>query len=368
MIELLLSLGLFSMLLVGLLQLLDTTTDIWKRVEHRRERTEVSGAFASRLEHDLSTLEAGFEGDFLADWTLVDVDGNGVSGLALPRLRFVRRASPREVVRLRATQAEDEVAGIEEETKAKPSKGDEEPELPRLRADRGLVEVAWILLPASEKQFDGRLMRAERFLDDPERISLFDERLFGVAGRPPSGMFEEVSSDVLWMGMLFATQTTSTLLSSDGSRRWQAGVDFKDGGVSWDAWTRGRTDAELCDFNLPAAGMGTAAGAPILPRRVRIAFEVQSESDKLRRTTLQDTIEHDAKIFIVMDDRRLPEVGGHMLIDEEWIELLGKVGARVTVKRGVRGTVATPHKAGALLQYGWRTEVELPVAAAREDW
>ena len=130
MVELLLSLGLFSLLLVGLLQLLDTSTDLWRRVEFRRERTEVSAAFSARLERDLSTLEAGPEGDFFADWTLLDVDGNGLASLPLARLRFVRRASPREVARLRQAQAPEPLGT--------PPSVDPGAEPDWARADRGL--------------------------------------------------------------------------------------------------------------------------------------------------------------------------------------------------------------------------------------
>lgn len=354
MVELLLSLGLFSLLLVGLLQLLDTSTDLWKRVEVRRESTEVASALTARLERDLSTVEAGPEGDFLADWALVDVDGNGLAGLPLARLRFVRRASAREVLRL-AAGGEPELGG------------QSEPGEPG-RMGRGMVEVAWVLAPTDEKVFTGQLMRAERALDDPERMSLFDPRLFNAKGRPVPGPFQELKSGVLWMDMAFATPMTVTEPGGDGQGRWEVGEAPTDGGSSWDAWRRGRANREVSGLNQPPAGLPRQTHLPLLPRRVRIAFEVQSEADRLRRTTLVSELDHSSVSFLVTDGRRLPEPGGFFLIDEEWFELRSVAGERVTVRRGQRGTEAVAHRPGAKLWYGWRTELELPLGTAREDW
>ena len=192
LIELVLSLGLFSLLLVGLLQLLDTSTGLWKEVDARRDETEVAGALGDRLARDLSTLEAGPEGDFLVDWGPIDVDKNGTAGLYVARLRFVRRAAPSELALLRSRQADRLDAAIEVEEQD----GGATPDWERL--DRGLVETCWVLASAgtplaqgAEPVFDGVLLRGERFLDDPERISIFDERFLPAGsghGRPTVGM------------------------------------------------------------------------------------------------------------------------------------------------------------------------------------
>ena len=43
LMEMVLAIGIFSLLLIALLQLLDTSTSLWKSVDARRERTEASG-------------------------------------------------------------------------------------------------------------------------------------------------------------------------------------------------------------------------------------------------------------------------------------------------------------------------------------
>jgi hypothetical protein len=107
---------------------------------------------------------------------------------------------------------------------------------------------------------------------------------------------------------------------------------------------------------------------PQLPRRVRVTFEVQPERDILRRTTMRAAIDHQVNQFIVADGMRLPEGGTHILVDEEWMLLLSKSGDRVNVKRAQRGTLAGAHKPGTLVQYGWSTTREIPIAMFREDW
>ena len=84
--------------------------------------------------------------------------------------------------------------------------------------------------------------------------------------------------------------------------------------------------------------------------------------------SLVDGIEFDTASCLCLDGRRLPAPGGFLLVDEEWMELLAVFGERASVRRGARGTVPAPHKAGTKLWYGWRTEIEVPVGVAREDW
>ena len=380
LIELMLSLGLFSLLLVGLLQLLDTSTTLWKQVDSRRDETEVSGALSDRLARDLSTLEAGPEGDLLVDWGVVDVDKNGVAGLRVARLRFVRRASPAEVARLRfqLTPPEDPTAPV-------PVSDDGEP-LPAdwSRVDRGLVEVAWVLASAERPltagaapTFEGVLLRDERFLDDPDRLSFFDPRFLPVtslSGRPTEGLTEELLRGVLWMEPALATQTTLTdtnLGPEDASFQWKVGDRISDGASSWDAWNLDRPDLGLSSLNEPGVGMpdldpARPGATPLLPRRVRVSFEIQRPKDL--RTVLRAPIDHDETSFSVADGERLPPEGGHFLVDEEWMQLLSKSGDRVTVQRGQRGTLGTPHKASAPIQFGWRTLREVPIGLSREEW
>ena len=378
LIELVLSLGLFSLLLVGLLQLLDTSTGLWKEVDARRDETEVAGALGDRLARDLSTLEAGPEGDFLVDWGPIDVDKNGTAGLYVARLRFVRRAAPSELALLRSRQADRLDAAIEVEEQD----GGATPDWERL--DRGLVETCWVLASAgtplaqgAEPVFDGVLLRGERFLDDPERISIFDERFLPAGsghGRPTVGMADELLRGVVWMEVALATQTTVTDTDLDPEaepRRWEVGGALRDGASSWDAWNLDRPDLSTTELNEPGAGMpdldpARPGATPLLPRRVRVAFEIQRQGEP--RTSLRSGIDHTEATFAVGDGRRLPPVGGHVLLGEEWMQVRSVSGDRVNVLRAQRGTQPVPHAAGSRVTYGWRTEREVPIGVFREDW
>ena len=384
LLELILAMGLFSLLMIALLQLIDTSTTLWRNVDARREKTESSSGMGERLARDLSTLEAGQEGDLLGDWGLIEADGDGVPTLTAARLRFVRRASSAELARLAEAEnvdftAEDlaELAALEEE-------GILESLESWSRMNRGLVEVTWFLCAADVPvmqgeipRFHGKLMRGMRTIDHGSSMSFFDERIFLPSGRPiaeAAGVIEELATGVLWMNMEFAAQTTIT--DSDFAkdavpRAWKAGELVTDGALSWDAWSLGRPNIDVCDRNRPAAGlapMDALDSNPQLPRRVRVTFEVQPERDILRRTTLRAAIDHQVDQFIVSDGMRLPEAGAHILVDEEWMLLTSKSGDRVNVKRAQRGTLAGAHKPGTMVQYGWSTIREIPIAMFREDW
>lgn len=358
LVELILAMGLFSLLLIGLVQLIDTTTGLWRETELRRERTEVGSNLLLRLERDLSTLEAGIEGDLLADWATVDITGDGLRGMSLPRLRFVRRASAREVARLEAARPE-----VATETELEDDLAD--PSLTGwARLERGLCEVVWALVPADARPFRGQLVRGVRLLDDDSTMSLFEERLFTASGRPVPGTTEVLSMDVLWMELAFASQTTVTR----AGQRWNVGPRFTDGARAWDAWDRDRLNAENSEYNYGPDALPVPDEAPNLPRRVRVRFEVESSKDRVRRTTLFDGIEHDQTTFRVGDGARLPQVGGYVLVDEEWMEVRAIIGDQVNVLRGQRATSMQPHAAGTPLFFGWVVEAEVPVGVAREDW
>jgi hypothetical protein len=380
--------GLFSLLMIALLQLLDTSTSLWKNVDTRRERTEASGGIGERIAMDLSTLESGAEGDFLADWGLIDVDGDGVPTLPLARMRFVRRASSAELGRLSERRGlsftEQELAELEGLEEDMAAEGEPTGLEDWGRMNRGLVEVTWLLssdeVPVGlgeKRRFRGKLLRGMRTVDDPTTVSFFDERMLGPGGRPgrlAAPAISAVGTGVLWMGLEFATQMTITdadFSKGAGASAWAVGDLPRDGAQSWDAWNKRRPDMDVTDLNEPGAGMGqlsSTANNPLLPRRVRIILEVQPERDVTRRTTLRASIDHVETQLTVADGQRLPEVGAHLLLDEEWMKLLSVNGDRIRVERAKRGTLGQPHQTGGLVQYGWSMSREVPIGVFREDW
>jgi hypothetical protein len=256
------------------------------------------------------------------------------------RLRLVRTASAAQLQRL-----------------------DPSAEIPRRP---GLVEVAWALLPqggsARDARSVGRLLRGVRRSDGDASLSYFDSRFFDPAGKPAPGALAEVGGGVLWFEVDFAAGTT---VLRDG---WRVGDGLDMAATSWDAWSRARPDATQTFLNEPAAGQGRAAELPNLPRRVRILLELEPADDRRERTRLAEAMESDAAVLLVEDERFLPEPGTWLLLDEEWLELVSKSGARVSVRRGQRSTKAVRHDAGTLLHHGFRVERELAVPAYRDSW
>ncbi len=345
LVELLLALGLFSILVLALLRLLDTSLTIWSRTESSRDLLETSSSVLELLAEDLRAVEGGPRGDLVGEWVRFDADQDGTRGAPMLRLRFVRQVSASE--RLAHASAE---------------------EIDPRALD--LIETCWALLPPRQAERDGRsvgvLWRGSRARGDPGTTSFFDAAFFDAGGRPAPGSLSDVIGGVLWFEAWFAS---STSVLHDG---WRLGNDLADCSASWDAWSRGRPDPELSPFNQPAAaradGRGRARDLPVLPRRVRIALELERDVELKFRTRLSGEVSPDAKSFPVLDPDRLPPQGSCVLVDEEWMRILSVAGGAVSVERGARGTNPSAHAARTLVHHGERVVREIPLAVLREDW
>ena len=345
LVELLLAVGLLSILILALLRLVDTSLTIWGRTDENRELLEMGGTVLDLLAEDLHAIEGGPRGDLVADWALFDLDRNGIAGAPRQRLRFVRNVSAQELQRVSRPSAA----------------GEHGPET----FERGLAEVCWALLPGGEGPDEralGVLCRGEREPGDKETLSFLDPNFFGPTGKPVPGSLHELTGGVLWLELLFAGQTS---VVHDG---WKLGDGLDACAASWDAWKKARPNPEVHVFNLPGAGMPAAKDVPLLPRRVRIELELERTQDLRLRTRLATELAADASLFEVKDGRKLPPRGEMILIDEEWLKLSSVDGNRVSVERGQRGTRAVVHPPGALIHHGWRMVRDIPLPMTREDW
>jgi prepilin-type N-terminal cleavage/methylation domain-containing protein len=348
LVELLLAVGLFSILMLALLRLVDTSLTIWGRTDEGRELSEMGGATLDMLAGDLFALEGGKRGDLLADWRLFDLDRDGLEGAPAQRLRLVRHVGAAGLQRLARG-----VSGAAFET-----------------FDRGLVEVGWALLPGTgtdDERALGTLVRGERLVGDEETLSFFDPGFFGPSGKPVPGSLLEITGGVLWFNAWFATQTT-VLRRSASEDGWELGSDLAHCAASWDAWNRARPDTERTPFNLAPAGMPRAKDVPLLPRRVRIELELERPRDLRFRTRLAAAVNVEDTTLAVRDGRRLPAPGAFLLLDDEWLRLVSVRDERAAVERGRRGTRAATHAAGTLVHHGWRIVREIPIDMTREDW
>ena len=349
LVELLLSLALFSFLAIAIFQILDRSLSLWRRTETRRALLGQAAAVSELLAEDLVGLEGGTPGDLVAEWVVFDTDGDGVGESKWPRLRLVRQASAGDVQRLQARRRE------EGDGAAPP------------RPAEGLVEVLWLVVPASltdkDARAEGVLWRGERLATDAASKSFFAPDFLGRSGRPPAGAADEVGGGILWFGMLFATQTSSV---HDG---WRVGPELDCTATSWDAWARSRPEKGAHPWNEPGAGMPRIKNRPLLPRRVRIELELERPSDRARRTALAAPVEVGDAGILVDDGERIPrEEDSFVLVDSEWMRVRSIDGRTVAVDRGQRGTRTAMHAAGSRVHYGLRIVREVPIATYREDW
>ena len=341
LVELLLALGLLSILVLALVRLIDTSTQIWGHTENTRELGEISTAILDLAARDLQALEGGPAGDLVGEWMTFDGDKDGIRGLLMPRVRLVRQASAAELLRVAPGTAVT----------------------PRTL---GCMQVAWALLPSDGADKDARvvgtLWRGERAVGDDATLDFFAPGFFNTSGRAVPGALREVAGGVLWFALDYATQTT---LLDDG---WRSGDDLGACASSWDAWNRERPGTTLTFLNEPGAGMPRETEVALLPRRVRVTLEIERPIDRRRRPRLLEELDSQVELFRVDDDVHLPPVGTLLLIDEEWVELTSVSGRQVSVKRARRGSRAGGHAPGALLHYGAASVREIPIATYREDW
>ena len=339
MVELLLAIGLLSILVVALIRLLDTSLTIWGRTESQRDLDGMGGGVLALLDDDLMALEGGPRGDLLGDWQLFDVDRDGVAGSPMKRLRLVRQAPVR-----------------------------------RRGEDADLLEVCWALLPPSGVETDQRslgvLWRGERHLADADTLSFFDEDFFDSTHKPVAGSLSAVTGGVLWFEVWYAAQTS---LLREG---WTIGEDVADCATSWDAWAAGRLRPDLTWLNTPPAGSPKVAREPLVPRRVRIALELERPADLRWRARLAADLDPEATRIRIDDENKLPEEGTLILIGEEWVRLGPASRGSATVFRGQRGLArhgppgrrpaAPRHADGARDPPGRDARGLGPVIAARE--
>ncbi len=349
LVELVVATGLFALLLVALVELVDTSLGLWSATEARRDRSEQASALTGLLAEDLGTLEPGPRGDLVVDWAAHDLDGDGIAGLLLQRVRLVRRVSAAQLSRRSGR-------GVERSEQGPPSDGVESARL------GALVETVWVLLPGAGAGAPGRLLRGERLFGSNERDSFLAADFFDARGTPPADALSVLSEEVLWIELLCASQATSL---ADG---WRRGPGAFDASAAWDAWTSGRLDVDLSPWNELSAGIPRAGDLPVLPRRIGLVLELERAADRDRRTTLAEPVGPGANALVLRDPRFAPPAGAFARLGEEWVHVRAAAGTRLSVERGARGSRPAEHSAGTLVHFGTPSVCEVVVAVHREDW
>ena len=105
----------------------------------------------------------------------------------------------------------------------------------------------------------------------------------------------------------------------------------------------------------------------VYPEIVQITVVIESHASEIRGLKLKDALGEGDMTIRVTETGGLPDPPNFVKIDGEWIEYEGRTYDEIRArKRGVRGTKAKPHTAGAEVHFGetFVTEVRLPVVRA----
>jgi hypothetical protein len=359
LIELVLAIGLFAMLSLLVVRLLDSTMRVWTSAEGQRFAIGTHTDLSSQVLSELDQLAGGENGELLIDWELFDTDGDGSATRPLQRLRFVRRATAADLVRL----GQREVDPSEPETAR--MEGGELPLLevvyavvPRPLVNPAATEEARALLPGEPG--DVVLWRGERLIDDPALPSVFRADWFR-GGFPPAGGAEPLHGGLVWFEVVAAGRGTRV---DDG---WKVGPDVTDATRAWDSRGGARLRTALHPFNSVYPDMPAYRGEPLLPRRLLVAIEVEAPAQARRRPELAAPLAPEDREMTVLRPELLPPAGTLVLVGEEWVKI-AYPGPVTNIERGQRGTTARPHRAGTPLQVGRRFEREIALPLHREDW
>ena len=150
---------------------------------------------------------------------------------------------------------------------------------------------------------------------------------------------------------------------------WDTGDGLEHAATSWDAWNRERPDATWHPWNVAGAGMPRVKDRPLLPRRVRLEYELERPQDRRRRTRLVGALDAKRTSIVVDDGKFLPSGEDvHIKIGAEWMRVISVSGSRAVVRRGQRGTPPVTHAKGDMVHWGWRGMREVSIALYREDW
>jgi len=384
LVELLMAMGLFSMLGVGLVSLLSRSADFLTTGQTAAETMDTLQTFTESFGADVATIYTVPDSlvgrpdvRMYSDHVGTDIDGDSKSDARIQRL-FFTRLIPRE-----ATAPMTRAAGASVEGKASLDQSDdfEESAEGQLRATGGLMEVFWTAVPDSKD--DLSIMTLYRGFLSPigGDLSLFPR---GAAGDPSVAELEKgprsrkriqaaarpVLSGILYFGVQFWSRTTTT---------WDHQTPARSGGpvYTWDS-TRGI---------MPGTSGGDRYGAFFLgkdfesiedptddtyPRRLRVTLVVEQLGNPSAAGFLARELSADANVLDVESALFIPASSTtrrFVKIGAEWIEFSGVNGnSLLGCTRGVRGTVATAHSMGARVHHGRTVVREYSIATFRDTY
>jgi prepilin-type N-terminal cleavage/methylation domain-containing protein len=397
LLEILIAMGMFTVIGFAVTMLMKTAVDMWIRGNEGTQQIDRQEQSLPRLEEDLrmtlvppQTRRIPFdpknpdpevepeplppENRFLSGYVVFKL---GERDVHCRYLSFVREITGMDEIEVYASRA-----GTNPQADAYIDGRDDEEEFKKNRhlPTGGAAEVLWIWLPDAKRPGVGAVYRAYRSpvggpgtLLDPQNFDDLREVTEVIAPAP-------IFQDVVLFDLLFWTQYTTTWEYSKGDPRvvsrpktpaeMQGGRPICGPSRTWDS-TRGILKGGEAGFTLTKGPKSLRFTADdIWPRAVRIEFSLVEE-----QTTLATAFSASDREFVV---DALGFASGYgelrralMKIGEEWLLVDGRDPSRRDVflvsDRGQRSTPTLSHAMGAPVYFGRVYDASIPIPSFRDD-
>ncbi|MCE9634157.1 MAG: prepilin-type N-terminal cleavage/methylation domain-containing protein [Planctomycetes bacterium] len=387
LIELMVAMGIFSVIGIAIVSLLTRATEFSRAGTSTTEVLDTLQSFTETFGADAGAIYSRSDSDdgapvvrLYSDVVKTDVDGDQRPDAQVRRLMFVRMI-PGEATgsvtrtagsNVGATAVMDQNLDLE-----KAAKGS-------LRPTGGLMEVFWTAVP--ENKDDLALLTAYRGVLAPPGVAgktffptkwAADPTARGPVDRGPvdlkdvQAVARPVLAGILYFGVDFWSRRTET---------WDATIVPPKGPLQvWDS-TRGiipkGKGIDGFWFAKPNVVNETPtlldSGDDTFPRRMRVTLVAEEAGQTARTGLLMSELSADAAVIDVSDVRFIPATDTtqrFVKIGPEWIEFGGVEGNRITgCKRGVRGTTAVAHEYGSRVHYGRTVVREIAIATYRDAY
>lgn len=367
LVEILVATSIFIFLGAAAIGILRSGLYIWRSGEAKRNTFDTAQLVLSQISEDLRAVytREPREDQPVHVGLLCDFDPNGRQ-----RIRFVRTVagatSPythKEAGSLLGADSDLDLINDYHEAR-----------MGTIRATGGLCEIAYTMSPGPSSTKLYRGMRAPiggagSFFND---LNL-----------TPGSKVVQLADNVLYLGFWFWTQYTNTWKKRKGEEEYWPIINprprQKSGPAFW--WDSTRSKVPPFELNrnefttyLPGA-ISDDPRDDIFPRAIRIELVVREGvtgvTSKLARDvdgqTLHIPVENPGAFYRLKEEHKL------VRIDGEWIRFSDTEHGALKIDpdtgcRGARGTAATSHRRGALVEAGKTFTFTLRLPGAREDW
>ena len=376
-IEITIVMGLLSVFMVFLLQIVLTTTEVFESGQRGQELSTRALAVRRAAEESLAAMigptregkSISSDARLLVQWTpigFVDDEQVPASGRSQVLRATVRVDKYREKALLKETfkaAALDALgAGTDLEELAEIVQA-----MLHKTGFKGRGEM--LLLAWPEGDAEGAYLDLRRGFFLPGE--LMNQRFFGADGinaKRVQAETEVVATGLLYMSYRFGSQLTTNWIDAPSA----GGPE-----LSWDSSRRGwlsgaDADFESENFSLDLGGpSATDSTDDVFPRYIELTLVAGMSSQSLPDSQLATGVsESDTNILLINMDR-LPDPiqDNYLKIGSEWVKFSEAYGNELRgVRRGRRGTSAQSHDPGTGVRAGKTQIIMIPIAHARDSW